>query len=757
MAITLVILESPGKVKAVSKYLGNDYQVVASNGHIIDLPEKEIGVDIENDFSPTYKIINNGQAYKTLKKIETLAKKSDKILIATDPDREGEAIGWHIANRLKTLTGNIKRVTFNEITKKGVEAGISNEGDLNMSLVDSQQARRIMDRLVGYKVSPFLWKTISSGLSAGRVQSVALKIICERDKEIADFNPEEYWSIHSDFAKKGEENFMADLVKISGKDFKITSKEEVEKIAEEILKQSYSVTDITKKVIKKSPQAPFITSTLLQESIKKLGFSSKKTMQIAQQLYEGVEIDGDGFVGLITYMRTDSTRISKDANEELREFIKNKFGEENLAKKERLFKSKKNIQDAHEAIRPTNIAYEPSKIERYLSNDQKRLYRLIWTRFVATQMAEAKYQQTVAEIEGGEYKFRTTGRINTHLGYLSVYSENGLNGNGNGNSENGENGNSDKIRTIPKFLKKGVELDISELFKEQHFTKPPARFNEASLTKELEEDEIGRPSTYSTIIEKLIVQKYVEKKEKKLFATELGFIVSDILTGNFPNIFNIEFTKQMESELDKIEYDKEDWIKVLKDFYEPFSSSLGQVMKMKNEIKEKHLKHVGKSCPTCKEGDLIYKWGKNGKFIACSRFPKCRYTASIDDYENPEKKPEPKVVGKCDKCGGNLVEKVGRYGKFVACDNYPKCKNIVQEDINVPCPEDGCDGKIVEKKSKKKRRFYGCTNFPNCKFVSWSKPVDKKCPACGYKVMTEKVAENKTVKFVCPKCKHETE
>ena len=743
MSKELVILESPGKVKAISKYLGPSYNVIASNGHIIDLPSKELGVDVENDFKPTYKVINNsGQASKILKKIESLAKTSSRILIATDPDREGEAIGWHIANRLKNCSDRIFRITFNEITKKGVQNGLQNEGKIDTNLVDSQQARRIMDRLVGYKVSPFLWKTVTNGLSAGRVQSVALRIICERDNEIKLFNPEEYWTIKADF-DSNKELFTADLIKIDNKDFKLSNKDDAKRVEKQIGEQTFKISNITKKKVKKSPMPPFITSTLLQAGVNRLGFSSKKVMQIAQQLYEGIELGSKGVVGLITYMRTDSTRISTEAIDELRDFVTKKFGVDYVVNKTRKFKAKKNIQDAHEAVRPTSVNYEPKKIQNYLTKDQFRVYQLIWSRFVATQMKDALFEQTVVDIDSTNFKFRISGRVTVFRGFMQVFSD-----------TDGTEKDAASSLKLPKNIDVGKEVQITKILPEEHFTKPPARFNEASITKELEDDGIGRPSTYATIIERLIVQKYIEKKEKKLISSELGNIVNKLLIDNFSEIFNIKFTKKMEKNLDKIEYGEIGMLDLLNKFYKPFEKTLEAVNEKRSEIKKTAQQLTGEKCPSCKTGDLVIKWGKNGKFIACNNFPKCKYTSSLDE-ENQQTRKEVEVVGKCDKCKkGNLVVKYGKFGKFIACDNYPECKNIISEQINVKCPIDGCDGHVKNKITKKGKKFYGCSNFPKCDFATWNKPIEKKCSNCDSQII-EEVNDLKTKKsyFICPSCK----
>ncbi|MFO7810045.1 MAG: type I DNA topoisomerase [Candidatus Delongbacteria bacterium] len=619
---------------------------------------------------------------------------------------------------------------------------------MDKNLVDAQQARRIMDRLVGYKISPFLWKTISNGLSAGRVQSVALRIICERDKEISEFKPDEFWKIKADFSTS-KESFTAELNKIDEKEFKLISEDQTKEVTKEIKRSKYSISNISKTKIRKSPMPPFITSTLLQASVNKLGFSSKKTMQIAQQLYEGIELGKKGVTGLITYMRTDSTRVSNDAIDELRSYISRKFGVEYVSPSVRKFKSKKNIQDAHEAIRPTSVNNAPKSVQSYLTKEQLKLYKLIWTRFVATQMKEAVYEQTAIDITGGRFKFKISGRKNLFSGFQQVFNDTDI---------SVDNGDQDSEKNLPKKLDVGMLVNLSDTESEQHFSKPPAKFNEASLTKELEEKEIGRPSTYATIIDRLIYQKYVEKKEKKLTSTELGNLVNKILVENFNEIFNVKFTKKMESSLDKIEYGEVEMTEILNKFYKPFEKTLETVVKKTGDIKKDTEKSLNKICPRCKKGHLIYKWGKNGKFIACDNFPACKYTSSLEDNDNCEKGKPPKEYGICPKCNkGKLIEKKNRSGQtFIACDQYPKCKYIHNENISVKCPEPGCDGTIKGKMTRKGKKFYGCTNFPKCNFASWNKPVEGKCDNCGFELLEERQdRRSKTVKLVCPRCKSE--
>ncbi len=763
----LVIVESSGKIKSVSKYLGSSYTVIACMGTMFDLPPKELGVDVENNFKPTYKIINDaGRTKKLMKKIEGLAKKSDKVLIATDPDREGEAIGWHLANNLQKVNSNIHRITFNEITKKGVTESIKNISQINLNLVDAQQARRIMDRLVGYQVSPFLWKTISKGLSAGRVQSVALRLICERDLSIDEFNPEEYWSFAGEFdssTAKVKETFLTELVKIDDKKFEISSKKDADKLVKDIKKLDYAVSKIATKKTKKSPQPPFITSSLLQAGVNKLGFTAKKTMMIAQQLYEGVELGKDGVTGLITYMRTDSTRVADEALNATRDFIAKKYGIDFVEKKKRIYKSKKNIQDAHEAIRPTNVDLEPKKIAASLTREQLKLYNLIWSRFVATQVKNAIYNQTTVEVVSSnkKYLFRLSSSEIHFKGFLQIHSDLEP------ESVNGNDKSKAKVVLIPKNIDVGKEVALNKTEMEQHFTKPPARFNEASLTKTLEELEIGRPSTYATIVTRLITQKYIDKQERKLISTELGNLVNKILVKSFPEIINIKFTKEMEEELDNVEFGKLDWTKVLSNFYSPFEKALNVANDNKAEIKKETAQMLDKKCPECDKGELLYRWGRNGKFIACNNFPTCKYSESIDNKnENGEGNGPsngPEIVGKCEKCGGDLVVKTGRYGKFTACNNYPKCKNIIKDTnkaepvkVGIECPKKGCTGDIIARKSKRGKNFFGCSNYPKCDYVSWHKPLDEKCPECGYPILEERVNyKTKETKVICPSCNYE--
>jgi len=736
MPKSLVIVESVAKTKTINRILGKDYVVKASVGHVKDLPKNRLGVDIENGFEPEY-ITIKGKG-KILQELRKLAKSSNQVFIATDPDREGEAIAYHLANELKARNGNVHRVLFNEITKSAVSRAIEHPTTINLEKVNAQKARRVLDRLVGYKVSPFLWKTIYRGLSAGRVQTVALRLICERENAIEAFVSEEYWSIKAQLQGEKTEPFFSELVKVGGKKPKISNEATAARHVKAIEKQSFVVSNVTKKTIKRSPSPPFTTSTLQQEAARRFGFSSSRIMTIAQQLYEGIDVGKEGSVGLITYMRTDSTRIAEEALEAARVYIADNYGPDYVPEKPRRFRTKKSAQDAHEAIRPTSMSREPRKIGRYLTPDQRKLYELIWNRFVASQMAPAVLDQTTIEIESGDYLFRTTGSVIKFRGFLQAYEE----------SKEPTEGDEKKDGYVPGNLKKGNPLKLLAVTPEQHFTKPPARFSESTLIKELDNLGIGRPSTYAVIISTLIHRKYVEKKERRLFPTELGRTVSHILVQNFPNIFDVNFTATMETKLDLIESGKRNSVEVLAEFYGSFEEALNKIDLKKDQIKASLQKETGETCPECGR-PLVVKWGRNGKFLACSGYPECKYT-------RPLKEEEQQVTDeKCPKCGALLVVKVGRYGRFLACSNYPKCKFTKPLTLGLPCPKEGCDGQIVERRTKRGRVFYGCSNYPKCDFASWNRPVSIKCPNCGNSYLEEHHTKSKGDFLKCPKCKAE--
>lgn len=663
MGQTLIIVESPSKAKTISKYLGKGYIVEASMGHVRDLPKSQLGVNVDNNYEPKY-ITIRGKG-PVLEKLRKASKKSDTILLATDPDREGEAISWHLAKALKIDETKKCRIEFNEITKNAVNEAIKNPRQININLVNAQQARRILDRLVGYKISPILWRKVKWGLSAGRVQSVTLKIICDREKEIIDFVPEEYWTIECMLNKEdSKEHFKVKLSNYKNKKIEINDKEQCDNIINELKEGNFEVSQIKKSTKKKNPLPPFTTSTLQQDANRKLNYSTKKTMAIAQKLYEGVEVKGYGSIGLITYMRTDSVRISSEAQKNAREYIASNYGKEYLPEEIRNFKSKKNIQDAHEAIRPSNMDLPPSKLKDSLRSDQYKLYELIWNRFMASQMATCIMNTTSVEIINGDYKFRASGSNIKFDGFMIIY--------------NYITENEKKDINIPK-LEKGEKLIQKSIDGIQHFTQPPPRFSEASLVKTLEENGIGRPSTYSPIISTLLDRTYIEKEKKILQPTELGEIVNDIVSEYFNQIVDIDFTAGMEDKLDSIEEGNEEWRNVVDEFYKPLEELI--------EIADKQ---VSKITIQDKVTDVI-----------------------------------------CEKCGKNMVIKHGRYGDFLACPGYPECKNTkpIIKKLDVNCPK--CGGKVIVRKSKKGAKFYGCSNYPKCDFISWFEPIEKKCPKCG--------------------------
>ncbi len=785
MAKSLVIVESPAKAKTINKILGSSFVVKASVGHVIDLPNNKLGVDIENDFKPEY-ITMKGKG-KILTEIKQAAKKVDKVFLAADPDREGEAISWHIARKLGVKEENIYRLLFNEITKSGILSAIESPGRINMDKVNAQQARRILDRLVGYQISPLLWKKVKRGLSAGRVQSVALRIISEREMEIKAFDSEEYWSIEADLSGKEKKRIKAKLHHIDGKVFKIASGEEAKAVVDKVKDSLFTVSKIKEKKVSRKPAPPFITSSLQQEGARKMSFTSKQTMRVAQSLYEGVDIGGGDVVGLITYMRTDSTRISKESQEEARKFIGDNFGREYVPKTTTVYKSKKNAQDAHEAVRPTSVYRRPEDLKGILDKDQFRLYQLIWKRFVSSQMEKASILQTSVDIQADNCTFRTSGSVIKFYGFMRLYLE--------GNDENPENEKTDEQEKILPPLKEGEELKLEGIEQKQHFTQPPPRYTESSLIKTLEEKGIGRPSTYSTIISTVLAREYVVKEKKQLAPTTLGTLINELLVGAFPDILNVKFTAKMEGELDLIEEGRLKWSESLKEFYSSFSVALKEADKSMKSMKEPEMTDL--DCPTC-EKKLAIKWGKNGRFLACSNYPECRTTMDfevdsegkikiLDRDETTDEKcdscgqamvikrgkfgkflacsnyPKCKKTSpilskedgseelqkaiakeKCEKCGSQMMLKVGRYGRFLACSEYPKCKNAKAISLGINCPNEGCGGYLTEKGTKRGKMFYGCSNYPKCRYATWNKPVKSKCPECGAEFLLEDSKEQIT-------------
>jgi DNA topoisomerase-1 len=813
MSKNLVIVESPAKAKTINKYLGSDYKVMASIGHIKDLPMKSLGVDIENNFEPLYEVIpdtkkrNNKKVVSDLKKA---AKESEAIFLAADPDREGEAICQHLAEEIvpKKNTRPVFRVMFNEITKNAIKDAFKEPKQINKDLVDAQQARRILDRLVGYKVSPILWKNIGGKLSAGRVQTVAVRLVVDREREIERFVKTEYWTIIANLAAKLPPNFDSRLYKIedltvktSGFDQDLKKSEthiKEEKTAKEIVeeagKETFIVDSVTTKERKRNATPPFITSKLQQEASRKFGFPVKKAMSVAQKLYEGVEIGSEGLVGLITYMRTDSTRVSDAALTEARDFIGGEYGKPYLPEKPNFYKGKKGAQDAHEAIRPTDVNRTPEKLKNYLSADEYKLYRLIWQRFVASQMTPAIFDQTTIDIKAGRFIFRATGSVQKFDGFLKVYQE--------GRDEKPAEDDEDAELTLPK-VEKGETLKLNKITPEQHFTEPPPRFTEATLVKILEEKGIGRPSTYASIMTTIQDREYVERVEGRFHPTPLGMTVNDLLVESFADLFNETYTARMEENLDEIEEGKLNWRTALRDFYGKFSVDLKNAEESIKTRKKASIP-TDEICEKCGL-PMVIKFGRFGQFLACSNYPECKTTREVasrksesttadgetkTDGESQEvpvcelcgkdmalKKgrfgsfygctgyPECKNIRKiakgeqkpvappvtldeiCPKDGANLVKRQGRYGEFISCSNYPKCDYVKRETLGIACPK--CkDGEIAVKKSKRGKVFYGCTNYPKCDAVFWDKPIVEPCPKCSAPYVFEKTTKKEgTIRY----------
>jgi len=803
MSKALVVVESPSKAKTINKYLGAGYKVLASVGHIKDLPKKGIGIDFDNNFEPTYEVIPGKE--KVIRELKLAAKDADTIYVATDPDREGEAIGWHIKEELEgrgKSRKTVRRVMFNEITKKAIQESFKHPTDIDENLVNAQQARRLLDRIVGYQVSPLLWDKVRRGLSAGRVQSVALRLVVEREREIQAFITTEYWTIGANLSAKLPPAFDARLLRVDEKTVKASDfAEEVkateihikeEKQAKDLLadleKQTFIVASVTTKEKKRNPVPPFITSKLQQEASRKLRFPVRKTMQLAQRLYEGIEIGGDdGVVGLITYMRTDSTRVADSALGEVRDLITSQFGPEYLPEQAVFYRSKKGAQDAHEAIRPTSAMRTPDSVAQFLSKDELALYKLIWQRFVASQMMPALLDQTTIDINAGRrYLFRATGSVIKFNGFLAVYEE----GKDEKDAEDEE-----QAHTLP-LVEEGERLTLNSLADEQHFTEPPPRYTEATLVKALEEKGIGRPSTYAAIMTVIQDREYAERREGRFFPTELGIIVSDLLVESFDDLFNVAYTAHMEEELDEIEDGKMVWTATLAEFYEKFTKDLDHAKLHMRDVKRQEI-ITDEKCENC-GSPMAKKFGRFGEFLACINYPECKTTrdlakvhdeageeahaeAAEETCENcgkpmamkrgrfgqflactgyPECKTTRKIQkgGKfaapdvvleelCPQCGKHLVLKQGRYGPFTACSNYPKCKYIKQETTGVSCPECG-EGEIVVKRSKR-GAFYGCSRYPSCKFTMRDKPVPQECPKCGARYLAEKVNKDGTRELQC--------
>ena len=744
---SLVVVESPTKVRTIQKYLGKDYNVTATVGHIKDLPAKEIGIDIENEFAPHYITIPGKQ--KVITSLKKAAGDCTDVFLAPDPDREGEAIAWHAAEILKKKGRRFHRVLFHELTKNAILKAIEHPEELNKYKYEAQQARRILDRLVGYQVSPLLWRKVKGGLSAGRVQSVAVRIICEREREIQKFVPEEFWSITANLEGKNPPPFEAKLIKKDGKKIKLPDEAATKAALSDLEGAGYQVEKIAKRTVRRNPQPPFITSKLQQEAIRKLRFTAKKTMIIAQQLYEGIDLGPGEPVGLITYMRTDSTRIADEAAYEALDLIRNTFGNDYALDNPRYFKNKNKAQDAHEAIRPTSVYNTPDKVGAYLNKDQMALYKLIWQRFIASQMQPALIDQVSVAIRADVYTFNVSGSSVKFPGFTALYQ-----------TADEEAESSRKQQPLPPLVE-GEQLNLKVLVPKQHFTQPPPRFSEASLVKELEENGIGRPSTYAAILSVIRDKGYVDLIKGYFHPSELGFIVNDLLVANFPEIFDVEFTARMENDLDRVETADVAALQLLSTFYGPFADKLTTAEKNMLSVKGVGIP-TGLNCPECGNGQLHIKMGKNGHFLACSNYPECTYSRDYIRTEKGEIQPvEPNFEAAtdkvCPKCNRPMVIKRGRYGEFLACSGFPECSHTESingggngKSIDVPCPEPGCEGQIVERQSKRGKIFYGCSRYPDCKFATWDRPTAKACPVCGSPYLLEKSTKREGNFLICP-------
>src|SRR5277367_691541 len=779
MAKSLVIVESPAKAKTIGKYLGKQYIVKASLGHVKDLPKKDLAVAVESNFEPRYEVIEGKK--KLMAELKTATKSVDNVYLAADPDREGEAICSHLQEELDTKKRDgpkFFRVMFNEITANAIKKAFEKPGSVNLHLVDAQQARRVLDRLVGYKISPLLWGKVRRGLSAGRVQTVALRLIVDREREIRAFEKREYWTIDVQLNAKKPPVLTARFTKKNDEAIELPDETTTKSLLDQLDSAKYLVHSVSTKEKKRNPVPPFITSTLQQEASRKLRFSVKRTMMLAQRLYEGVELGTEGSVGLITYMRTDSTRVSQDALDEVRGLIKERYGAAFVPESPNVYKSKKDAQDAHEAVRPSSALRTPDAVAQYLQEDEMKLYRLIWMRFVASQMMPAIFDQTTIDVaakgkDGATYMFRATGSVPKFNGFLDVYKE----------SKDEKDSDDEEEKNRLPLVAEGEELRFKAIEPEQHFTEPPPRFNEATLVKELESDGVGRPSTYASILSTIQEREYVKKDGGKFVPTELGMVVTDLLLESFQNLFDVKYTARMEEELDEIEEGKMDWREAMSEFYERFQKDLEHAERHMTDIKRME-EPTGEACEKCGK-PLVIKWGKFGKFIACTGYPECSNTRELppdpasaeglseqdaEEYcENcgrvmvlkkgrfgqfyacsgypdckttrqiggSQKKADVPLDEKCPQCGNNLVMKNGRFGEFTACSDYPTCKYVKQKTIGVKCPECSA-GEVVERRSKRGKTFYGCNRYPDCSFVAWSRPLPEKCPDCSNPYLVEK-------------------
>lgn len=761
MAKSLIIVESPAKARTITKYLGRGYTVMASVGHVKDLPTSKLGVDLENEFEPQYVTIKGKS--KVLSDIKKKAQEVDTVYLAPDPDREGEAIAWHIAQELlgksKKKHDKIYRVLFNEITESAIKRALKSPGQIDMKLVNAQQARRVLDRIVGYQGSQLLWKKVRRGLSMGRVQSVAVKMICEREAEREAFRSVEYWSITALLQGAQPPSFEAKLQAINGQEAVIANAADADRVVQDVQGKAFVVRSVERKERKRNPVAPFITSRLQQEAARKLRFTPKKTMTLAQHLYEGVEVGSEGPVGLITYMRTDSTRISQEALDAVRELIRDKFGAEYLPATPNVYKTQKAAQEAHEAIRPTSVTRDPESFRQYLEPDSYQLYKLIWNRFVASQMTPAILDVTRVDSTpvgtAADYTFRTTGTIVKFPGHTAVYLEGKDTDGQDAQAKSAEESDDASERQLPD-MEEGQSLRLvaqeaaaNGLAPKQHFTQPPPRYNEALLIRELEEKGIGRPSTYAAIISTIQDRKYVDKLEGRFVPTETGRTVNDFLVKGFPELLNTDFTSQMEQELDEVEEGNKEWVAAVRDFYNPFTRDMAVAETIPGP---KDIVEPPTNLPCEKCGRMLeIKWGRNGKFLACPGYkddPPCKNTQNFERLADGTVKIVPKeeitTDEKCEKCSSPMVVKSGRFGKFLACSAYPTCKTTRALSVGVKCPSPGCDGDLVQKRTRKGRVFYACSRYPKCEYALWDRPVKKPCPSCSAPFLVEKVSKQST-------------
>ena len=801
MPNSLVIVESPAKARTIGKYLGKQYVVKASLGHVKDLPKNDLAVDVDREFEPTYVVIEGKK--KLINELKQIAKKSEFVYLAADPDREGEAISYHLKEELEGKRNSgpkVRRVMFNEITAKAIRKAFEHPGEVNMHLVEAQQARRVLDRLVGYKISPLLWDKVRRGLSAGRVQTVAVRLIVEREREVRQFDKREYWTVDVHLAAKKPPALAARFIKRNDEAIEVGNQAAAESLIAQLEEAPYLVRSVVTREKRRNPVPPFTTSTLQQEAARKLRFSVKRTMGLAQRLYEGIALGEEGPVGLISYMRTDSTRVAEEALSEARGFIADKYGAEYLPESANIYRSKKDAQDAHEAIRPTEVSHTPESIEQYLAEDEMKLYRLIWMRFLASQMMPAVFDQTTIDVaaqgrDGAEYLFRATGSVPKFDGFLKVYEE--------GKDQKDEEDEELKHR-LPA-VSEGERLKFRSIEPEQHFTEPPPRYNEATLVKKLEADGVGRPSTYASIISTIQERAYVKKDAGRFLPTELGMVVNDLLVASFDDIFDITYTARMEEALDEIEEGKIQWRDAISDFYEKFKRDLEHAEEHMEDIKRME-KPTALECDKCGK-PMVIKWGRHGSFIGCSGYPECSNTRELavdlpdvdsvdltdqgdEEYcENcgrpmvlkrgrfgtffacsgypdckttkriggEEKKPDVLLEEKCPDCSSQLALKYGRFGEFTACSNYPACKYVKQKTVGVKCPDCG-EGEIIERRSRRGKTFYGCNRYPKCKFVAWSRPLAEKCPQCGSPYLLEKwLKSGHLAQCPNPECKHKHE